>query len=64
MTGSVVLRNLEDKNGTRYLEARIRDGADLIIEGQDIEKVSVGFSVKELMNTNGTTPSRKRIFLY
>ena len=38
MTGSVVLRDSEDANGTRYLEARMSGGRDLIVEGHDIGK--------------------------
>ena len=44
MTGRVVLRDSEDANGTRYLEARMSGGRDLIIEGHDIgEGVSRAF---------------------
>ena len=38
MTGYVVLRDLEGEDGTRHLEARIRGGRDLIIEGHDLGK--------------------------
>ena len=36
MTRQVVLRDLEDAEGTRYLEARVRGDGALIIEGQDL----------------------------
>ncbi|MCJ7578904.1 MAG: hypothetical protein MUP98_00035 [Candidatus Aminicenantes bacterium] len=36
MTRRVVLRDLEDAEGTRYLEARVKGDGALIIEGQDL----------------------------
>ena len=44
----VVLRQISDKDGTRYLSAKLAEGGDIVIEGQDLgDGVQRIFGVRE-----------------